>query len=65
MSKPDWKDAPKYCAWLAQDADGKWWWYRRCPAIGDHTWQSHHEMIYAGKNCKPNPDWTETLERRP
>lgn len=26
MNKPDWKDAPEWANWLAQDGEGQWIW---------------------------------------
>lgn len=31
MSKPDWKDAPEWAQYLAQDGHGAWYWYRDLP----------------------------------
>lgn len=33
--KPDWKDAPEWAMWLAQDCNGDWYWFEEKPhAIG-------------------------------
>jgi hypothetical protein len=29
--KPDWKDAPEWAAFVAQDADGDWYWFEERP----------------------------------
>ncbi len=31
MSKPDWKDAPKWAKWLAMDCGEYWYWYANRP----------------------------------
>lgn len=36
--KPDWKDAPDWAGWLAQDASGAWWWYELEPFIDGDGW---------------------------
>ena len=32
--KPDWKDAPKWAKWLAQNDDGQWYWFENKPTYG-------------------------------
>lgn len=63
MSKPDWKDAPEWANYLAQDECGEWWWFEGRPEqTDDCTWD------YGGKalsSVGQNLDWHETLERRP
>lgn len=70
MGKPDWKDAPEWAQWLAQDSSGSWGWYQKKPVIrseGTFVW----DIESTGDNwvcpCfeKPNIKWAETLERRP
>ena len=36
--KPDWKDAPKWAKWLAQDSDAWWFWYEHKPYTRDDIW---------------------------
>lgn len=63
MSKPDWKDAPDWAEYLAQDGCGSWYWFERQPKIGRNgNWYVTHG------DCEEaicNPDWQETLEPRP
>ena len=64
MSKPDWRDAPSWANYLAQDRDGRWFWYESKPEIAmDYKWDSDedHTVAYLSEN----PDWEETLESRP
>lgn len=68
MSKPNWKDAPKFAKWLAQDSDGEWFWYaeRPCLPAGKSGW-----VEVAGSFCKwarktPNYEpFESTLESKP
>lgn len=69
MGKPDWGDAPKWAKWLAQDADGEWFWWKAKPRPGgaDKFWVP---VKFSGPFTRAmrgaqNPDWAETLERRP
>jgi len=67
-NKPDWKYAPEWANWLAQDSTGEWRWYQNAPSSGLWYWTCH-----TGSSCRsdyvseggPNPNWLETLERRP
>ncbi|AFV50671.1 hypothetical protein G169_gp58 [Pseudomonas phage AF] len=71
MSKPDWKDAPEGFEYLAQDKDGEWYWWISEPFADTNLgyWMSD----FKNNDCRdaglvepePNPDWQETLERRP
>lgn len=38
--KPDWKDAPEWAQWLAQDPCGDWFWYENKPYFGESEWVS-------------------------
>lgn len=62
--KPDWKDAPKWAQWLAQDEDGAWWWYEGQPIAFNNGWcpikgADGDVQLAQVKN------WRETLEARP
>ena len=64
--KPNWKDAPKWAQWLAQDFTGTWYWYETKPSPDDE------ELIWdsAGSGCiqrepRTNYAWRESLEQRP
>ncbi len=64
---PDWSLAPEGWDWSAQDADGRWYWYRTepVPGIGGGVWRSNsRNQQYAGAGW-PNPDWFDSLRRRP
>lgn len=75
MNKPDWKDAPEWAKWVAQDADGDWYWWEGLPTCTeDHFeyWMPSKEAI---ENCMysftraaqglKNESWQETLEEQP
>ena len=65
--KPNWKDAPKWAQWLAQDANGLWWWYENEPyQTDDNSWWSDGDHKPAERQYTYHePDWRETLEQRP
>lgn len=64
MTKPDWKDAPKWAQWLAQDEDGEWRWHSMKPEIGHREWISASTWIIDACTARNN-NWRDTLERRP
>jgi len=61
MSKPDWKDAPEWASYLAQDKNGTWWWYDREPIAEQSQWES---CGIAESACVCD-DWKESLQKRP
>jgi len=61
--KPDWKDAPEWAQWLAQDLDGVWWWYADKPSLGIKTWATDLGAI--AECATLSTGWKESLERRP
>jgi hypothetical protein len=66
--KPDWEDAPDWAEWLAQDKDGKWYWFleRPRPSVTWDEWQyDKGDADLASDGCVPNLDWQDTLEHRP
>lgn len=64
---PDWSRAPEGWNWAAQDADGRWFWYRTEPTlgIGGGIWRSNSRNQQLAGQAAPNPDWLETLQTRP
>ena len=63
----DWQQAPAGFDWVAQDADGKWFWYRVQPQCGmdGGVWRSHsRNQQYAGSS-QPSADWWQSLQARP
>lgn len=65
MSKPDWKDAPEWAQFLAQDKDGDWFWYDQEPYLrSGYSWSWPSVGRVERANIISH-DWQETLERRP
>lgn len=64
--KPSWNDAPEWAQWVAQDADGEWFWYEEKPGLASCTWYENdgEDVVFALKGNE-NPNWRETLEQRP
>lgn len=63
MSRPDWKDAPEWANWVAQDGDGEWWWFQNKPTLyHNDVWRAD-----GGKSFRatPFPKATASLEPRP
>ncbi|MCE5317856.1 MAG: hypothetical protein LLG04_10950 [Parachlamydia sp.] len=59
--KPDWKDAPSWANYLAQDEVGLWFWYEEEPNLGRISWS-----ISGGRHCVVRyGDWRDSLEERP
>ena len=69
VMKPDWKDAPKWAKWLAQDYSGQWCWFEKKPTKHEkRCWiqQDYTDFLdFNSVSLKINPDWKDTLERRP
>lgn len=61
--KPDWKDAPEWALYLAQDDDGDWYWYARDPVKDVFRWSPN------GGQCElasiDESGWGESKESRP
>ncbi len=65
---PDWRDAPgPDWNWLAQDADGQWFWYRTEPQLGwaGGIWRSNSRHQHPAGQGTPTPDWANSLQTRP
>jgi len=39
--KPDWKNAPEWAEWLAQDLNGWWYWYEYKPSVANSGFLLH------------------------
>lgn len=63
---PNWTDAPEGWDWLAQDEDGRWFWYgvRPQPSLGGGVWRAPSKAQRLALQGTPNPDWAESLRRR-
>lgn len=65
---PDWQHAPgPEWRWLAQDADGQWFWYRSEPQLNwpGGVWRSNSRNQLPAAAGQPNADWMDTLRIRP
>lgn len=64
---PSWSDAPEGWNWLAQDADGCWYWYAVEPQLGlpGGVWRSPRRAQQLASQGSPNPLWYESLLQRP
>ena len=62
--KPNWRDAPVWALFLAQDGDGYWYWHETDPWINHstRTWESIGIQKKAGHS--PPHDWKNTLEAK-
>ena len=70
-SHPRWKDAPDWANYLAQDANGIWYWFE-CPIHAcedDRVWYEQEafdgRIAGAGDAAERNPDWRNTRQARP
>lgn len=67
MPKPSWNDESAPWNWLAQDEDGRWYWYsvQPVPGIGGGVWRSHSSKQKFACQSEPNPNWLDSLQQRP
>lgn len=61
--KPNWKDAPEWAQYLAQDSDGSWYWYEQKPEH-DFTWWKPVN-VSKFQTAEISSDWQDSLEKRP
>jgi len=71
VTKPEWKDAPAWANWLAQDKDGWWAWWNIVPLVCERgeCWNQGKPMenweyldIHVSEVVG---DWKDNLEARP
>ncbi len=64
--QPDWRHAPPWAKFWAIDSDGGAYWYEVEPTydIEDECWSISTEFI-GRQSPAPDPDWSQTLRRRP
>ncbi|TKR53526.1 hypothetical protein D7I39_20445 [Allopusillimonas ginsengisoli] len=64
---PSWSEAPPGWNWLAQDEDGRWFWYRVRPVLGagGGIWRSPSRAQQFACQAEPNSNWFDTLRERP
>lgn len=64
MNKPDWKDAPEWANYFAQDPCGTWFWFEIKPvAKGDWVEGYINGRIELAQHREES--WNLTLEARP
>jgi len=66
--KPDWKDAPEWAMYLAQDESGKWYWYSHKPVQYSSSFMNpdrYDAMAQRAEIVRTNNNWMDTLEARP
>lgn len=65
--KPDWKDAPDWAKYLAQDRDGTWLWSEgELKPSTDGEWKAVNTFLKIQEMRPPrNAKWRKTLEKRP
>ncbi len=63
--KPNWKKAPHWAEYTAQDPDGQWYWYKSLPSIQENnTWKCDSICMKGFKGFK-NSDWKNSLMKKP
>lgn len=60
--KPDWKDAPEWANYLAQDYNGSWYWFELQPSLSRFTWT---DTKGGAINVAYIKEWKDSLEQRP
>jgi hypothetical protein len=64
--KPEWKDAPEWAKFLAQDSDGTWYWYESQPVRQWGNWKnapgSRYEQAYYYHSPEQRPQTTKPAE---
>ncbi|GAB2905006.1 hypothetical protein LSG25_05750 [Paralcaligenes sp. KSB-10] len=67
INEPDWSGAPHGWNWVAQDEDGRWFWYgvKPLPSIGGGVWRAPSRAQALAWVGQPNPDWIDSLRQRP
>jgi len=70
VSKPNWRDAPDWAEWLAQDLSGVWVWFSGGkPYPYDPMWRPSSDgkgfKVKRAAEGAMNINWKDTLERRP
>lgn len=63
---PCWTQAPAGWNWLAQDADGRWFWYAVQPQLGlaGGVWRSPRRAQAFAATGRPDPLWYESCRQR-
>lgn len=62
--RPDWAGAPEWANWLAQDENGKWFWFEREPKPVGNKFDADGLIAHARTDGSPSPLWEMTKEER-
>lgn len=68
MAKPSWHAAPDWANYLAQDADGDWFWFSHMPARMSRSakvWRTLLGKVELAMAARPSPHWHQSLQARP
>lgn len=67
MTKPSWTEAPNHANFLAQDESGMWVFFEEKPTpyIKDGFWEAVDMNFWEWGAEAENPEWVNTLEKRP
>lgn len=63
-SGPSWDDAPRWARYLAQDANGTWWWYEQKPQLFDDFWWSDTGLVKEYLAQSPSFNWEYSIQQR-
>jgi hypothetical protein len=63
--KPDWKDAPGWANWLAQDDSGYWYWYENRPVWNGYYFSIKPTSSKFALAVKSKDVCKDSLEKRP
>lgn len=63
--RPSWNGAPVWANCLAQNKDTTWWWFECKPVVGYDGWDANGGRFAMAYADLENPNWEDTLEKRP
>lgn len=62
---PDWRTAPQWACYMAQDPHGGWWWYECRPTPSPSGgWMSSQPGTRI-QRADAAPDWRQSIQTRP
>lgn len=62
---PDWRIAPPWACYVAQDPSGCWWWYECRPVAGESGNWHTSQLGTRIQRAAVQPNWRNTLQSRP
>lgn len=54
---------PSWANWIAQDADGRWWYFEYKPSVVDDCWYGGISKLQLARQSEPSANWRDTLRR--